>query len=69
MMENDLDEETEKTLLHLVASLLLVSTAAEMETLFIVDDVSVMTVNSLVCQCLIIGVCNYKETSYCTGVL
>ena len=46
MMESNLDEETEKTLLHLVASLLLVSTAAEIETLFIVDDVRTMTANS-----------------------
>ena len=41
MMESSLDEETEKTLLHLVASLLLVSNYVESDSLFIVDDVSV----------------------------
>ena len=41
MVESDLDEETEKTLLHLVASLLLVSNAVEINTLFSMDDVSI----------------------------
>ena len=68
MVESDLDEETEKTLLHLVASLLLVSSAVEMNTLFSVDDVSIneMTVMSI---SYIIGFCYYKETSYCSRVL
>ena len=46
-MESDLDEEAEKTLFHLVASLFLVSTAVEIETLFIVDDVSDCSVSIL----------------------
>lgn len=49
MTENDLDKETEKTLFHLVASLLLVSTAIEIDTSFIVDDVSINIMTTAQC--------------------
>lgn len=68
MVESDLDEEIEKTLLHLVASLLLVSNAVEINTLFSMDDVSIDEMAIMLVPS-IIGVCYNKETSYCSGVL
>lgn len=49
MTENDLDKETEKTMFHLVASLLLVSTAVEIDTSFVVDDVSINMMTTAQC--------------------
>jgi len=40
MLEDTLSEEVEKTLLHLVASLLLVSTVVEADLLSIIHNVS-----------------------------